>query len=65
MKKNAHYSIFAIKNGPKYHIGRHLMTSFLSMKGLTELTNVVGNWSDKRASAVARTTYTNQITAIP
>ncbi|WP_368854191.1 hypothetical protein [Desulfovibrio sp. JC022] len=23
------------------------------MKGLTELTNVVGNWSDKRASAVA------------
>ena len=41
------------------------MTSFLSMKGLTELTHVVGNWSDKRASAVARTTYTHQITAIP
>ncbi|OPO87495.1 hypothetical protein BSV14_23975 [Salmonella enterica subsp. enterica serovar Enteritidis] len=54
-----------MKNGPKSHIGRHLMTSFLSMKGLTELTNVVGNWSDKRASAVARTTYTHQITAIP
>ncbi|AKA09972.1 Flp1p (plasmid) [Saccharomyces cerevisiae YJM627] len=65
LKKNAPYSIFAIKNGPKSHIGRHLMTSFLSMKGLTELTNVVGNWSDKRASAVARTTYTHQITAIP
>ncbi|NDV28961.1 hypothetical protein, partial [Desulfovibrio sp. JC010] len=41
LKKNAPYSIFAIKNGPKSHIGRHLMTSFLSMKGLTELTNVV------------------------
>nr|ADC44104.1 nls/FLPe fusion protein [Lentivirus shuttle vector pLV.FLPe.PurR]ADC44107.1 nls/FLPe fusion protein [Lentivirus shuttle vector pLV.FLPe]ANW61888.1 FLPo [Cloning vector DBH-FLPo]ANW61891.1 FLPo [Cloning vector DBH-p2a-FLPo]QNJ45080.1 FLPe [Cloning vector pGPS-LaPi-Flpe-Amp]QNJ45084.1 FLPe [Cloning vector pGPS-Flpe]QNJ45095.1 FlpE [Cloning vector pGPS-ArPi-Flpe-Amp] len=65
LKKNAPYPIFAIKNGPKSHIGRHLMTSFLSMKGLTELTNVVGNWSDKRASAVARTTYTHQITAIP
>ncbi|WP_406741431.1 hypothetical protein, partial [Bacillus cereus] len=36
LKKNAPYSIFAIKNGPKSHIGRHLMTSFLSMKGLTE-----------------------------
>ncbi|KOG96035.1 uncharacterized protein DI49_5675 (plasmid) [Saccharomyces eubayanus] len=65
LKSNAPYSILAIKNGPKSHIGRHLMTSFLSMKGLTELTNVVGNWSDKRASVVARTTYTHQVTAIP
>nr|P13784.1 RecName: Full=Recombinase Flp protein [Zygosaccharomyces bisporus] len=53
--------IFAIKHGPKSHLGRHLMNSFLHKNELDSWANSLGNWSSSQnqRESGARLGYTH------
>ena len=66
--KHATESVFAIKHGPKSHLGRHLMSSYLAYTHHGEWVSPYGNWSAGKGtieSSVARAKYAHVQAEIP
>nr|P13770.1 RecName: Full=Recombinase Flp protein [Lachancea fermentati]AAA35279.1 FLP recombinase [Lachancea fermentati] len=65
---HAKQAVFGIKHGPKSHLGRHLMSSYLSHTNHGQWVSPFGNWSagkDTVESNVARAKYVHIQADIP
>lgn len=52
--KESKENIFKIPNGPKAHLGRHLMASYLGNNSLKSEATLYGNWSVERQEGVSK-----------
>lgn len=68
ISKVSEENIFRISNGPKAHLGRHLMASYLGNCDLKREATLYGNWataSEENVSHMADTRYMHTITKTP
>lgn len=68
ISKASEENIFRIPNGPKAHLGRHLMASYLGNYDLKSEATLYGNWATGREEGVSRmadTRYMHTIKKTP
>lgn len=70
VKKRRPHEIYGLQNGAKSHLGRHLMASYMTQRGLRDLVADYGNWSTpsselQKQSKVANKCYIHVERNIP
>lgn len=68
ISKVSEENIFRISNGPKAHLGRHMMASYLGNYDMKIEATLYGNWAAEREKGVSRiadTRYMHTITKTP